>query len=111
MSDKNQHKKPLKRGVILTEEQKAQALADLNKRQADEKAERQRVELYGRSLPKLSHNQLRKELVKTIKREYSGKPPQPQAGLTIALASILLTVLENTNTPQNPQGKLHSYPR
>lgn len=108
MSDR---KKPLKLAPILTAEQKTQVLADVKKRQEEAKAERERVELYGRSLPRLRHHQLVKELKKVVRREYAGKPPQPQAGLTIALGAILLTVLENTNTPENPFGKLHTYPR
>jgi Ribonuclease G/E len=115
MSDKKPYqkpyRKPVKQAPVLTVEERAAVLEAVKKRQADEKAERERVELYGKSLPKLSHRQLAKELKKAVKREYQGKPPQPQAGLNIALASILSLVLENTNTPENPFGKLHSYPR
>lgn len=122
MSDKKPFKKkPVKQQAPpQTVEERAAALAAHEKAQAEAKAERERVELYGKALPKMSHCQLRGELRRTIKREYAGKPPQPQAGLTIAWASVLLAVLDNTKTvvekhtrPDqiNPWGKLASYPR
>lgn len=127
MSDKP-HKNPRapqkrhlqKQAPPLTQEQKAAALAAREKEVADAKVERERVELYGKSVEKMSHRQLRGEFVRLIKREHSGKPPEPQAGLNIALASIFLTVLDNTHTAVekstrpdqiNPNGRLHAYPR
>jgi hypothetical protein len=109
MSDKKPHKKPLKQAVVLTEEAKAAILLLRAKALADEKAERERIEFWAKSLPKLTQGQLVKELKRVVRKEYVGK--EPQAGLTIGLGTILLTVLENTNTPENPFGKLHSYPR
>jgi hypothetical protein len=123
MSDKKPFKKNVKKApaaVVLTAEQQAELRAALEKAAAERKAEQERLELYGKAVPKMSHRQLRGELVRTIKREHAGKPPQPQAGLTIAIASILLTVLDNTKTvvdkrtrPDqiNPFGVLASYPR
>jgi hypothetical protein len=112
MSDKKLHKKqPQKQAAPLTQEEFAALQIAKVKAQAEAKAERERVELFARALPKLSHGQLVKELKKAVHREYAGKPPQPQAGLSIASGAILLTVLENTNTPENPFGRLHSYPR
>ena len=128
MSDKKPHKNPKtsqkrhlqKQAPPLTAEQKAAALAAREKEVAEAKAEQERVELYGKSVPKMSHRQLRGEFVRLIRREHSGKPPEPQAGLNIALASVFLTVLDNTHTvvekstrPNqiNPNGRLHSYPR
>jgi hypothetical protein len=108
-SKQNRHKKaPVKQ---LTAEEQAAYIAAQAARVAELKAEQERLHLYGATLPKLSFRQLRGELVRTIKREHSGKPPEPQAGLTIAFASVLLTVLENTKTVENPWAKLHSYPR
>lgn len=83
MSDKkqNRHQKP--KAPALTPEQQA---------------ERERIELYGKNVQTMSHRQLRRELYKSVRREYAGKPPQPQAGLTIALGTVLLSVLDNTRT-------------
>lgn len=124
MSDKKPHKNPKrhlqKQAPVLTLEQKAALLAAREKAVADEKAERERVELFGKSVEKMSHRQLRGELKRLIRREYSGKPPVANAGLTIGLGAILLTVLDNTKTVPdkhtrpdqiNPNGHLQSYPR
>lgn len=122
MSDKPHKNKKhhLKSAPPLTLEEQAKVLAEVKERQAASKAERERVELYGRSTEKMSHRQLRGELSRTIKREYSGKPPEPQAGLNILLGTVLLSVLDNTKTvvekytrPNqiNPIGKLGWSPR
>lgn len=126
MSDKKPHKNPKgkhqfkKLAPVLTPEEKAAIIAAQAKAAEEAKAERERVELYGKSLGKMSHRQLRGELRRTIRREHAGKPPEPQAGLTIAWAAVLLAVLDNTHTvvekrtrPDqiNPFGKLASYPR
>jgi hypothetical protein len=112
-----QHQKPVPKP--LTAEEQAAALAAKEKAQAEAKAERERVELYGKSVEKMSHRQLRKELTKTIRRESvkEGGKRLPIAGLNIAMATIFLTVLDNTKTAErlrpdqiNPNGKLHSYP-
>lgn len=111
---------PFKKQASLTPEEKEKLLAAQAVAAEEAKAERERVELYGKSVEKMSHRQLRGELVRAIKREHSGKPPVPQAGLTIAWASVLLAVLDNTKTVMdkhtrpsqiNPWGKLASYPR
>jgi len=118
VSDKKNFKKS--KAAPLTAEEQAQIRADLAKRQAEEKAERERIEVYGKSVPKMSHRQLRGELVRAIKREHAGRPPEPIAGLTIAWSTVLLAVLDNTKTvvgkhtrpdQVNPWGKLDSYPR
>ena len=135
MSENNDRKHPKgkrlmqKKAPVLTPEEQAKALAARQQAETDAKAERERVELYGKSVEKMSHRQLRSELVKTIKRKHAGRPPQPQAGLTIGLASIFLAVLDNTQTVPvfetdkkgkpirvarpdqiNPTGKLSAYP-
>lgn len=105
-------KKPKqKQTATLTPEEREAALAAHVKKQAEEKAERQRLELFGKSVEKMSHRQLRGELVRTIKREHAGKPPIPQAGLTILYSTVLLALLENTQTKENPFAKLQAYPR
>lgn len=106
--------------VVLSPEEQAKLLAAREKAATEEKAERERIELYGKCVPKMSHRQLRGELRRVIKREYAGKPPEPQAGLNIALGTILLAVLENTHTAEprkyrldqiNQAGRLHFSPR
>lgn len=127
MSDRKPHKNPRlpqKKAPVLSPEEQAAQLAAMQKAAEEREAERQRVELFGKSVEKMSHRQLRGELRRTIRREYSGKPPVPSAGLTICLASILLTVLDNTKSVPvvdkhrrlrkdqiNPFGVLESYPR
>lgn len=107
MSDKPQHKNPRvpnqkrhfqKQAPVVSPEEQAKILAARQVAAEEAEKERQRVELYGKSVEKMSHRQLRSELVKSVKREYSGRPPQPQAGLTIALSTIFLSVLDNTKT-------------
>jgi hypothetical protein len=121
--------KPQKKAPALTPEEQAAYLAEQKLAAEEREKERQRVELYGKSVEKMSHRQLSAELRKTIRREHTGKPPQPQAGLTIALASILSIVFDNTKTTPvfetdkkgrptrtarpdqiNPNGRLHPYP-
>lgn len=112
MSDKSKSRHQKSKAPTLTPEQKAELQAALLKQQVDEKAERERVELFGKSLEKMSDRQIRGELRRLIRRERTGdRPPQPQAGLTIALGSILLTMMETTQTPENPWAKLAAYPR
>lgn len=100
-----------KKALVLTPEEQAQILATQKLAAEEREKERQRIELYGKSLPKLSYRQLRGELKRLIRREHAGKPPEPQAGLTIALGVILSEVLSNTQTPENPFAKLAAYPR
>lgn len=110
MSDKKprHQKKPV---VQLTPEQLAEQKVAREKAAAEAKAEQERLQLFSKRVDKMTHKQLAGELRRTIKREYAGKPPQPQAGLTILYSTVLLTVLENTQTPENPWAKLSSYLR
>lgn len=111
--------KPNKKAPALTPEQQAEVLAAKQMAQEEAVKERERVELYGKSVEKMSHRQLSAELRKTIRREHTGRPPQPQAGLTILYASILSTILDSTRTSMdkprpdqiNPNGRLYAYPR
>lgn len=125
MSDKPKHKNPrvpsqkrFQKAVPVSPEEQAKILAAQQKAAEEAAKERERVELYGKAVEKMSHRQLRSELVKSIKREYAGRPPEPQAGLTIALSTIFLAVLDNTKTGErnlrpdqiNPRGKQSAYP-
>ena len=126
MSDKHSTKNPRGRQAQkivpkpLTAEEQAAAKAAQEKAAAEAKAERERIELYGKSVQKMSHRQLRRELVKTVRREHfkEGGKRIPVAGLPIMWATVLLTVLDNTKTGEtklrpdqkNPFGKLNSYP-
>lgn len=111
--NQKRHQKPHKKASAqqLTPEQQAAASAAFEKNVADTKAEAERVHLYGAAVEKMSYRQLRGELRRAIKREYAGKPPEPQPGLNILLSTVLLTVLENTQTKENPFAKLAAYPR
>ena len=104
MSDKKpQHRKPFKQAAIPTPEEQAAILAAKQKAAEEAKAERERVELYGKAVEKMSHLQLRRELVKTIRREHfkEGGKRVPVAGQTILLSTVLLAVLDNTKTAED----------
>lgn len=124
------HSKPKPKKIELTPEQQVAAAAARALQVAAEAVERERVELYGKNVKVMSHRQLRRELAKTIKREYSGRPPEPQAGLNILFGTVLLAVLDRTITSPvfeadkdgkptrvarldqiNQLGRLHPYPR
>lgn len=82
------------------------------RRDAEYKAEQERLQLYGAALEKMSDQGLRAELRRAIRRErikVEGKMAY-NPGLTIAFATVLATVFENTKTPTNPNGKVRSYP-
>jgi hypothetical protein len=83
-----------------TPEQIAANKAAAEKAEAEAKAERERVELYAKSAEKMSHRQLSAELKKTVRREHvkEGGKRVPVAGLTIAFATILSAMLDNTST-------------
>jgi hypothetical protein len=84
--------------VKITPEEAAKIIAARQQAEKEANEEAERVRLYGYAVEKMSHRQLRAELTKTIKREHVGRPPEPIPGLTIAFASVLLTVLDNTKT-------------
>jgi hypothetical protein len=122
MSNKSQANKKAfrKQAPVLTPEEQAKFLAEKQAAELAAKQETERVELYGKNVGLMSHRQLRSELVKTVKREYAGRPLEPTPGLTIAFASVLLTVLDSTQTVVgkytrkdqiNPFGVLASFPR
>jgi hypothetical protein len=106
---------PKKVKKVLTDEEK-QALVKARKdaAAADRKvAESLALKLWvdgdPRKRSKMSFRQVRGELKRIIKRDMTKEGPQ--AGLGSALAGVLLTVLDNTNTKENPFGKLATYPR
>ena len=107
MSDKKNRnqKQPAQK---LTPEEIAAQQAAKEKAAADAAAERERVELYGKNVQNMSHRQLRAELTKTIRREHTkdGGKRVPIAGQTIAFATALLAVLDNTcTTPVTDGGR------
>ena len=134
MSEKQKHKnprtrQPQKASAPLTAEEQAKIIAAREQAEKEANEEAARLQLYGKSVEKMSHRQLRSELVKTIKREHAGRPPEPIPGLTVAFASVLLLVLDNTRTSPifdtdkngkptrvarldqiNQLGRLHPYP-
>src|SRR5260370_39140538 len=84
--------------------------AVLAKAQADAKieaAKQKQVDLkaYDKKVKGMSFRQLRGELRQQVKF------PHDTSLLTSAIASIMLTVLENNKTRENPFAKLHAYPR
>ena len=87
MGNEKRNKKPVKPAkVTLTPEQQAAAKEASEKAAAEAKAERERVELYGKSVEKMSHRQLSAELKKTVRRDShfkEGGKRHPVAGLTI----------------------------
>jgi hypothetical protein len=107
----NQKRHLNKKAEAVTPEQQAAALAAAEKAKADAKAERERVELWSKSVDKMSFHQVRGELRRLVKREHAGKPPQPQAGLTIAYGTLLGIVMDNTQSKENPFAKLSHYLR
>lgn len=108
MSEK--HKKKHTK-VKLTPEQEAELKIAREKAAETAKAEEERLHKYGKRVQDMSHRQLRSELKKVLRGEHVGRPPVPQAGLTIAYSTVLLAVLENTQTKENPFAKLVAYPR
>ncbi len=61
---------------------------------------REAAEKYGVRLDGMTDRQLKGELRRAAKQE----------GLDGALGIALLTIFEDTKTPANPTGRLHSYP-
>lgn len=72
-------------------EQKAQA----------RKIDIEKAALLEKQLPKMTHRQLRAELRRKAN----------DSGLNAAFGVVLGIVLDNTETRQNPKGKLQAYPR
>jgi hypothetical protein len=93
----DKRKKPVK-AAPLTPEEQAKVIAAREQAEKEANEEQARIRLYSKSVEKMSHRQLRSELVKAIKREHAGRPPEPIPGLTIAIASVMLLVLDNTKT-------------
>ena len=99
------HPKSKPAAPALTPEQREAALAAKAVAEAAAKLEQERIQRYENSLPKMSFRQLRGELRRNAKR------PVDTSFLTSGIAAVLLTVLENTKTAENPFGKLSEYPR
>jgi vacuolar-type H+-ATPase subunit E/Vma4 len=84
--------------------QKSAAQISYEAKQALQEARRlarEAAEKYAVRLEPMADRQLKGEL----------RRAQKAPGLDGAFATVLLTFMENTNTPTNPSGRLHCYPR
>ena len=97
MSERKQ-KQTVEVDAVLAKAQADAKIAAAKQKQEDLKA-------YDHRVHKMSFRQLRGEL----RRE--ARSPRDTCLLTSAWASVLSTVLENTQTPENPFAKLQAYPR
>jgi hypothetical protein len=88
--------------VVLTPEQQ-KALKDA--RAKERKEDLERAVALEKQLPKMSFRQVRGALKSQARKPNDGSP------LSSAIATICLTMLDNTKTPQNPKGRLQAYPR
>lgn len=108
MSDKKEHKKPLKSKPvkhIMTEEEKDAFLAEQAVKVAEAKKRQEDLLIYDKRVQKMTLRQLHGELRREARR------PKDSSPLTSALATVLGVVLKNTQTPENPLAKLWAYPR
>jgi hypothetical protein len=96
----DEKKKEIKKPPTL-EELKAAKEARAKARKEDS----ERSAVMEAKVPHLSFRQLRGELKRQARK------PNDTSPLTSALAAICLTILDNTRTPQNPNGKLEAFPR
>lgn len=62
-----------------------------------------------KQLERMPHKQLRSELKKVIRQHTHKDGCVPSYAM--ALGTVLLAVLDNTKTKENPFGKLAAYPR
>lgn len=90
----------------LTEDERS-ALAQARAKARDE--EKKVAEALAPRLPKMSHRQLRGEIKRVVREDSHKEGFVP--GLRIAFATCLLTVLDNTQTKENPFAKLSCYVR
>jgi hypothetical protein len=98
--------------VALTPEQEAQLKASAAKAEADRLAEAKRLQDWGKFVEKATIPQLKGEIRRIIRKEHVkvGKDLyEPQAGLTIAFATVFATILDTTKET-NPKAKLSAYP-
>jgi len=96
----DEKKKEVKKPLTL-EELKASKEARAKARKEDA----ERAGVMEAKVPKLSFRQLRGELKRQARK------PNDTSPLTSALAAVCLIVLDNTKTPQNPNGRLEAFPR
>ncbi len=96
----NEKKKEVKKP--LTQEE---LLARQKARAKEREEDRVRAEAIEKALPKMSFRQVRGALKAQAKRPSDGSP------LTSAIASIMLIVLDNTKSKENPFARLQAYPR
>lgn len=93
---KKEVKKPLTQEELLAR-QKARA--------KEREEDHVRAEAIEKALPKMSFRQVRGALKAQIRK------PSDTSPLTSAIALIMLTVLDNTKSRENPFAKLEAYPR
>jgi hypothetical protein len=101
---KQSHKPAKSKPAPITPEEQAKLLAAREKQQADEKAERERIELYGANVKGMSHRALVSTLTSLVKRERvktGVKMYESIPGLTAAWGVVLLSTLVNVKTPSN----------
>jgi hypothetical protein len=109
MTDSRQHpnnvRKPAKsKPAPLTPEEQVKVLAEMEAKKAEQKAERERIELFGAEVKSMSHRTLvsiidkmvKRERVKTGVKAYDNVP-----GLTAAWGVVLSSTLKNVKTPSN----------
>lgn len=104
MSDTKNRKPAKSKPAPLTPEEQAKVIAARETAAAEQKAERERVELFGKSVQGMSHRSLVKTLDRLIKRERvktGVKAYENLPGLTVAFGVVLKNVLVNTQTPTN----------
>lgn len=110
---KRHQRKPVMKQVLTPEEQEALKAA-IEKAAADKKAEQERIADWEKRVEKMTPNQLRSEVKRIIRHEHVkvGKGIyDPKPGFTIAFATVFDTILETTNSRENPKGRLSAYPR
>ena len=94
----SERKQAVEVDAVLAKAQADAKIAAAKQKQDDLKA-------YDHRVRKMSFRQLRGELRSQV------DSPRDTSPLTSALALTLLTVLENTQTRENPFAKLQAYPR
>ena len=100
-----QHKPAKSKPAPLTPEEQAKVIAAREKAAEEQKLERERVELFGKSVQGMSHRALVRTLDNLVRRErvkiVGGKGYEPIPGLNVIFGVVFGEVLKNTKTPTN----------
>jgi hypothetical protein len=94
-----------KQSKPMTEEEKLALAALVQAKRDAETLRQEKLAQYDKRVIKMSFRQLRGEL----RRE--SRKPSDTSFLTAGIAAVMLTVLTNTQTKENPFAKLAAYPR